>query len=506
MLLQNFTRLICVGRASDNGVSSPDLVKEDGTHITTSSRVYISTSASVLPNSANTATTTDNQLKLYNAATGATTTTSTGYNYAATTLLVGTGTNPVSFTDYALTRETTLTSVGVPNPTANSSGVFTISHTLQNNTSADITITELGLARAGSDDGVTISTAPHYILLTRDVLDTPVTIPVGETRIFTITIDHNDFSTGYNQSATVLVPKTITQNGVYNPADDNADGYSSVTVNVSGGAPQNIPLEINNGTLERPQTSFSYTMPSSVTSIGEHAFQWSFVGSAIEEFWFSQNITSITSDYACSQMCSDCASLTFVDFSNIEQVNGTETFSMAFAGTGLQVLSTVIQSIYGTDVFNGVCNGCTALEAIDFPLLTTITGSQNFASACGGCTSLLTADFSALTTISGGSANFTYAFSGCEALNEVLFDSLTTISGGYVFEQAFSGCISLTELNFPSLTTLTNTDGESTFNDMLVGCDGVTVHFPSALQATIGNYQSVLDGFGGTNTTVLFDL
>lgn len=32
-----------------------------------------------------------------------------------------------------------------------------------------------------------------------------------------------------------LAPKTITQNGTYNPADDNADGYSSVTVNVSGG-------------------------------------------------------------------------------------------------------------------------------------------------------------------------------------------------------------------------------------------------------------------------------
>ena len=29
--------------------------------------------------------------------------------------------------------------------------------------------------------------------------------------------------------------KTITQNGTYDPADDNYDAYSSVTVNVSGG-------------------------------------------------------------------------------------------------------------------------------------------------------------------------------------------------------------------------------------------------------------------------------
>lgn len=35
--------------------------------------------------------------------------------------------------------------------------------------------------------------------------------------------------------SSILVPKTITQNGTYNPASDNADGYSNVTVNVPGG-------------------------------------------------------------------------------------------------------------------------------------------------------------------------------------------------------------------------------------------------------------------------------
>lgn len=40
---------------------------------------------------------------------------------------------------------------------------------------------------------------------------------------------------GGGQSS-VLVPKSITQNGTYDPANDNADGYSEVTVNVSGGS------------------------------------------------------------------------------------------------------------------------------------------------------------------------------------------------------------------------------------------------------------------------------
>lgn len=40
---------------------------------------------------------------------------------------------------------------------------------------------------------------------------------------------------GSNTPAPTLITKNITQNGTYNASDDNADGYSSVSVNVSGG-------------------------------------------------------------------------------------------------------------------------------------------------------------------------------------------------------------------------------------------------------------------------------
>ena len=52
----------------------------------------------------------------------------------------------------------------------------------------------------------------------------------------------------------VLVEKSITENGTYDPADDEADGYSSVEVNVSGGGGGNI-------------TSYVYFNPSSVTGL-----------------------------------------------------------------------------------------------------------------------------------------------------------------------------------------------------------------------------------------------
>ena len=41
----------------------------------------------------------------------------------------------------------------------------------------------------------------------------------------------------------VLVTKTITQNGTYSAEDDNADGYSEVTVNVQGSSYDNYDTE-----------------------------------------------------------------------------------------------------------------------------------------------------------------------------------------------------------------------------------------------------------------------
>ena len=44
---------------------------------------------------------------------------------------------------------------------------------------------------------------------------------------------------------TTLITKSITQNGTYNASSDSADGYSSVTVNVSGGSPSATQHEIH---------------------------------------------------------------------------------------------------------------------------------------------------------------------------------------------------------------------------------------------------------------------
>lgn len=67
---------------------------------------------------------------------------------------------------------------------------------------------------------------------------------------------------GDSGSQPVLVTKSITQNGTYNASSDNADGYSQVTVNVSGVGVQFLVVDPNdliaNTYIKADGTSESY--------------------------------------------------------------------------------------------------------------------------------------------------------------------------------------------------------------------------------------------------------
>ena len=178
-----------------------------------------------------------------------------------------------------------------------------------------------------------------------------------------------------------------------------------------------------------------------------------------------------------------CTSLTNVNFSNVTQASGA--------------------------CFREGFYECTSLKSIDFHSLTSAWGYA-FGEAFFGCTSLESVDFSGLTTTSQAqyvkNSAFYRAFWRCTSLTSVTFDSLSMMDGGSVFKEAFYGCTSLTSLSFPSLTASSFGTSTSQFDNMLAQCSDVTVHFPAAIQSTIGSWSSVTNGFGGTNTTVLFDL
>ena len=109
--------------------------------------------------------------------------------------------------------------------------------------------------------------------------------------------------------------------------------------------------------------------------------------------------------------------------------------------------------------------------------------------------------FSGLGNTNGG------AFTGCSGLTTMTFPSLSDLTNAYYgLVKTFYNCTSLTSVSFPALKSTSFGTYTSQFNNMLSGCTGVTVHFPSNLQSVIGSWSDIIAGFGGTNTTVLFDL
>ena len=76
------------------------------------------------------------------------------------------------------------------------------------------------------------------------------------------------FGAGGGGGGSVLVPKTITENGTYDPADDNADGYSEVTVTVpTGGTPRtSSDLTVSGATVTAPAGTYATAASKSVAS------------------------------------------------------------------------------------------------------------------------------------------------------------------------------------------------------------------------------------------------
>ena len=154
---------------------------------------------------------------------------------------------------------------------------------------------------------------------------------------------------------------------------------------------------------------------------------------------------------------------------------------------------------------NGVYGRPTTSFTFSLPSNATNLGNYALSLAFQDCTGLTNIDLSSLTTVSGDYA-LNNAFYGCTALTSVDLSSLTTVSGSYALSAAFYFCSLLQSLSFPSLTSTSFGSYTNQFNYMLSGVTGCTVHFPSNLQSVIGSWSSVTSGFGGTNTTVLFDL
>ena len=125
-------------------------------------------------------------------------------------------------------------------------------------------------------------------------------------------------------AAPVLIPKTITENGVYNASSDNVDGYDVVTVDVPERntldeyfadtlVVANIPSATSiQGYLFQSKRKLANVIMPNVISIGDGAFQGC-INLALTSL--PNGVTAID-NYAFGW----CTSIPYLDFSNFTQI------------------------------------------------------------------------------------------------------------------------------------------------------------------------------------------
>lgn len=250
------------------------------------------------------------------------------------------------------------------------------------------------------------------------------------------------------------------------------------------------------------------------TDIGEYIFYNTYHSLASLTGTLQWNsLTKLTGKCACFGMFEDCLNLEGVEFDGLEYIEGDQVCSFMFRNcTGLKTVRFKnLQRIISTSSGNGATEqmlfGCTALTTLDLSNLVSLTGPRATYGLVEGCSNLETVNLGKLTTISGGNYIMGNFFSDCSKLKTVNFTSLSSIPATYVLQYAFANCTSLTDVYFPALTSSSFGSYRDQFSGMLYGCNGVKLHFAS--NAGMQSKLSLLTGypnFGGTNTTILYDL
>lgn len=103
-----------------------------------------------------------------------------------------------------------------------------------------------------------------------------------------------------------LISKSITENGTYNASSDNADGYSSVTVNVAGGgsgmAISNPPFKMVSGTITLSAAAYTMKILVDPAIINVNQYQLSFCHIIMpDEYWDDYEHNSTYDNRAAGQ-------------------------------------------------------------------------------------------------------------------------------------------------------------------------------------------------------------
>lgn len=190
-------------------------------------------------------------------------------------------------------------------------------------------------------------------------------------------------------------------------------------------------------------------------------------------------LTTIAAREPCQYMFYNCVGITSVDLHSLESILG---------GTN------------SSSDCEYMFSRCTGITSVDLSSLKYVRGYDSCYNMFKDCTGITSINLSSLEEI--GNSSCSYMFKGCSNLENADVSNVQIIGDGGC-KQMFADT-KVKNLLFSSLTAQGLGNKTNQFDDMLSGVTGCTVVFPSALQSVMGNWTSVQNGFGGTNTTVLF--
>ena len=223
----------------------------------------------------------------------------------------------------------------------------------------------------------------------------------------------------------------------------------------------NSVTSIGDGAFERHSNLTSITIPNSVTSIGNMAFYYC---SSLTSITIPNSVTSIG-----DRAFEECRSLTSITIPSSVTSIGESAFYSCESLERITIPNSV--TYIGDQAFFQ----CASLESITIPNGITTIYSGTF-SWCESLESVIIPD--SVTNIDG------YAFCGCKSLKSITIPNSVTLIGGC----AFYWCESLERITIPNSVT---SIGDAAF----VGCKSLTsITIPSSV-TSIGDGMSIYGAF-----------
>ena len=295
------------------------------------------------------------------------------------------------------------------------------------------------------------------------------------------------------------------------------------SIPAGGGGGVGITREVSqSGVYQMPTSSFTFSLPSNATSLGDYALYHSFYNCTGLTSIDCSSLTILSGTQSMYEMCRGCANLVSIDFSNVTDITSNVLTQAFYNCTSLSSIDfSSLTSISANARMLNAFRECSSLQGIDLGNLTTVTGHIALQQTFYDCTSLSSATFTNLESIGINSStanygHFTNCFHGCTNLTSITFPNLKYIYCTGTSSQAgtFKNNDKVEKLYFPKLTTITYGSG-ATFTDqaacklIFADCSALTeLHFgaanQSAIEASAG--YSTLWGRGAGNATVYFDL